>query len=67
MEVLGYAIQGAVRDGKWKGAMAVRGAPKVSHLFFANDLLLFGEATVQQAANMEKILQDFCIATRQKG
>lgn len=59
MEVLGHAIHGAVWDGTWKGVMAARGAPKVSHLFFADDLLLFGEATVRQATNIGRVLQDF--------
>lgn len=34
--------------------------------FFADDLLLFGKASVAQARVMERILQDFCYTTGQK-
>lgn len=34
--------------------------------FFADDLLLFGEASVAQARVMERILHDFCHTTGQK-
>lgn len=36
-----------------------KGGPKVSHLFFADDLLLFGEATMQQTGVMYEILDTF--------
>jgi hypothetical protein len=34
-------------------------------LIFADDLLVCGEATVQEAARMKQILQDFCIRSGQ--
>lgn len=34
--------------------------PEVSHIFFVDDLLLFGEASFSQARLMEHILAEFC-------
>lgn len=48
MEVLGQKIQKAVEDGSWKACQLGKGGPRVSHLFFADDLLLVGEAIEMQ-------------------
>lgn len=45
MEILGQLINKVVDEGRWKPVKASRGGPGVSHIFFADDLLLFGEAT----------------------
>lgn len=44
---------------------ASRSGIKISHLFFADDLLLFAEAQVSQAECILQGLQDFCKASGQ--
>lgn len=41
-----------------------RNVVSVSHLFFTDDLLLFGEASVEHTRVMEAILQEFCAVSR---
>lgn len=45
MERLAYDIQKEVSGGAWKPIHISRGGTGISHLFFADDLMLFGEAT----------------------
>lgn len=45
---------------------ASRGGPFVSHVFFADDLLLFGEASERQAIVMENVLRTFCQLSGQR-
>lgn len=66
LEVLGQRTSRAVEEKEWQPIKASKGGPLVSHLFFANDLLLFGTASNQQAIDMEKILLRFCQISRQK-
>lgn len=66
MEVLGQRIQKAVATKHWKVPSIGRRRLPVSHLFFADDLLLFGEASVEQAHIMFDILQTFCGESGQK-
>ncbi|XP_028804072.1 uncharacterized protein LOC114759144 isoform X3 [Neltuma alba] len=40
---LSHIINGVVNNGKWRPIRVSRGGPTISHLMFANDLLLFGE------------------------
>lgn len=60
MEKLGLAIRSAVLDGDWKLVALRRGGPQLSHLFFADDLVLFGEASVENAMVMKGVLDQFC-------
>lgn len=66
MEVLGYKIQKVVQQGQWKPCKLSCNSPAISHLFFADDLLLFGEATTHQMEVMAKVLGDFCTLSGQK-
>jgi hypothetical protein len=45
IDKLSHFISHAVESGEWKALRAGRSGPLVSHLMFADDLLLFGEAT----------------------
>jgi hypothetical protein len=55
-----HLISEVVSEGKRKAPKAGRNGHMVSHLMFANDLLLFGEATEEQMQCMIHILDKFC-------
>ncbi|KAH1046923.1 hypothetical protein J1N35_037707 [Gossypium stocksii] len=48
MERLGHLIENSIEEGTWEPIRLSRQGPSVSHLFFADDLLLFGRATSQE-------------------
>lgn len=66
MDVLSQNIKVVVEQRRWRPISVSRGGPSVSHIFFADVLPLFGAATPEQAAVMEGILTDFCLASGQK-
>ena len=45
---------------------ASRSSPTFSHLFFANDLVLFANANPENYAATNSVLQDFCSRSGQK-
>nr|KYP35641.1 hypothetical protein KK1_043317 [Cajanus cajan] len=49
IERLFRLIQVAVKTKLWKPIQIARQAPKLSHLAFADDLLLFAQASEEQA------------------
>lgn len=49
MERLSQLIEATVNSGEWKPISGSRGGPHLLNLFFADDLMLFGEASVNQA------------------
>lgn len=60
MEVLHHRISYEVDTCQWKPIWMGRRGVALSHLFFADDLLLFGQASHSQAKVMEHILDGFC-------
>ena len=60
MERLGHIIKSKVNTGRWKPIQLSRTGPHLSHLFFANDLVLFVEAFVDQARIIKHCLDRFC-------
>lgn len=66
MEALSRSIHQMVQKGDCKGLRAARGEPLVSHLLFADDLILFGEATSRQAKCMEDVMRNFCLLSGQE-
>lgn len=44
----------------------VRGGPSIYHLFFADDLFLFGRATEMEANCIRRVLDGFCDASGAK-
>lgn len=57
---LSHMIMEAVEKGSWKAPIAGRTGPHISHLMFADDLLLFGQATEDQMREVMSILNSFC-------
>ncbi|CAL8132777.1 unnamed protein product [Prunus armeniaca] len=66
MEKLSHIINDHVSSGTWKSVKVARNGPAISHLFFADDLILFGEASIHQAKLMKHCLDLFCGASGQQ-
>lgn len=66
MERLCHLIERAVESKKWKAISLSRGGPSLSHICFADDLILFAEASVAQIRVIRRILEKFCAASGQK-
>ncbi|KAK5834979.1 hypothetical protein PVK06_010661 [Gossypium arboreum] len=45
---LGHLIDEVVNNERWKPLVLLKGGPALSHLFFADDLMLFGEVDLKQ-------------------
>lgn len=48
VERLAHLIEEAVKKGRWRPVKFSRTGPAISHLFFADDLVLFGEEDLDQ-------------------
>lgn len=64
MERLGHLIEETVAEGVRKPLYLSRRRPPLSHLFFADDLMLFYEASVTQENVVSSILDIFCYFSR---
>ncbi|KAK4264615.1 hypothetical protein QN277_025768 [Acacia crassicarpa] len=63
MDKLSHLICDAVEDGRWKPIQVTNGGPSVSHLMFADDLLLFGIASEAQTLCMMNCIEEFMKAS----
>ncbi|CAL2243517.1 unnamed protein product [Prunus armeniaca] len=59
-------LKQAELSGDIKGIEVARGAPPISHLFFAYDSLLFLEATPQACRNLKRVFEIYEMAAGQK-
>ncbi|GKU95851.1 hypothetical protein SLEP1_g9158 [Rubroshorea leprosula] len=59
MEKLSHMILSQVQTGSWKPFKVSRGGLALSHLFFANDLMLFCQASQTQIAMVMDCLSEF--------
>lgn len=66
VDKLSHIISDAVDAGNWTPIHVTKQGPSISHLMFADDLLLFGEATKKHASVMMKCLDAFCLASGEK-
>ncbi|XP_072059052.1 uncharacterized protein [Arachis hypogaea] len=66
MERLSQLISAAVEHGFWKPIKLNRESPDLSHLCFADDLILFAEATMDQANDIKRVLKAFCNSSGQR-
>ncbi|KAH9673087.1 reverse transcriptase domain-containing protein [Citrus sinensis] len=63
---LSHRILRAVNTGTWRPIrLSKRGTP-ITHVFFADDLLLFAEASCNQAAMINDVLNTFCVSSEAK-
>lgn len=53
-------ISKEMRDNRWNPIQISKNGPKISHLFFADDVLLFAKAKVSQAKVIKEVLDSFC-------
>ena len=60
MKRLSHLISAEVHNGGWKPLLVARNAPKISHLFFVDDLVLFAKASCDQVASITRVLDAFC-------
>lgn len=54
-----------MEEGLLSGIVACRMGPKISHLLFANDTLVFGDANVIETCRIQEIFQMYKEASRQ--
>ena len=65
-EAFSAMLAKAANDGRIHGARVCRSAPRISHLFFADDSILFTRATLQECSVVADILSTYERASGQK-
>ena len=58
-EGLSALIRKAVERGLLSGVAACQRGPKISHLFFADDSIIFCRATIEECSTLEDILETY--------
>ena len=58
-EGLSTLLHKVVQDNKLKGVAASARGPRISHLFFANDSLIFGRATMKECIKIQRVFYKF--------
>ncbi|PKI40113.1 hypothetical protein CRG98_039485 [Punica granatum] len=66
IERLSHLISSVVGEGVWRPIRVGRHGPPISQLMFANDLLLFSEASMEQVQVIKNVLDAFCAVSGQK-
>lgn len=66
IERLSHGINRAVQSGKWTPIRLSRRGTPITHLFFADDLLLLAEASCEQAHMIQEVLNTFCASSGEK-
>lgn len=66
MERLSHIISKAIECGRWKPVAVSQNGPKLSHLFFTNDLVLFAKATIDKMGTIKDCLNEFYTTSRKK-
>lgn len=65
MERLCHQFERSIELKDWKPIQLSQGGPKLSHICFADDLILFAEASVTQIKIIRRILEKFCVSSEQ--
>lgn len=66
MEHLAHLIRDSMDSNEWKPICVIRIAPPISHIFFADDHVLFGECSLEQTNVILNCLDRFCNASSEK-
>ena len=66
IERLSHGIIKAVMDGNWRPIRLSKNGTPLTHLFFADDLLLFAEVSMAQACVVESVLDNYCRSSEAK-
>jgi len=66
MERISQTICKLVDEGHWHAIKMSRRGPSLSHLFFADDLILFGTTDMEQIQLIKETLEAFCLCSDQK-
>ncbi|KAL5717241.1 hypothetical protein ACHQM5_010283 [Ranunculus cassubicifolius] len=64
-EAFSRLVVKAEEEGKIHGIKVLRRAPSISHLLYADDLVVFTKATIGEVHNLMDILKVYCKATGQ--
>ena len=65
-EGMSALIHSSVQRQRLRGVAASSGGPSVSHLFFADDSLIFGRASLEECAKIQRVLQIYEQSSGQK-
>ena len=66
LEYLGLLIHDKTANNSWKPIKASRFGPTFSHPFFADDLMLFSQASLKNSETIDEVLTTFCQLSGQK-
>ncbi|KAH9667991.1 reverse transcriptase domain-containing protein [Citrus sinensis] len=66
IERLSHGITHAVMDERWRPIRLAKYGTPLTHLFFADDLLLFAEASIDQAYVVDAVLENYCRSSEAK-
>lgn len=62
-EVLSKLIQKATNSGLWKGTKICNDGPEITHLQYADDMLIFCDANIESLKNIQKTLIIYHLAS----
>lgn len=65
-DILSWMLAKAEADGSISGEKITRTSPKVTHLIYADDVVIYGKTTVQEAAVVCDVVQKYCAWTSQE-
>ena len=63
MERLSQVMMKRVAEQRWSSISLGRSGPPLSHLFFADDLVLFSSTSMAQANLIKVVLDEFCLSS----
>lgn len=65
MEKLPILINDKCMIGEWKGIKISRNTDDLTHLFFVDDLVLFGQANISNCKAIMEVINEFCMLSGQ--
>ena len=60
MDWLGQLMEGKCAEKLWNSVKSSKSGPSFSHLFFADDLVLFAKANQVNCSTIRDVLDEFC-------